>query len=246
MDFRGKTALVTGSGSGIGREIALLLAAGGADIIVNDVSKANAEATANDIRLLDRVVLVCTANVVDKKEVQEMFAQVKTKFGKIDILVNNAGITRDNFLLKMSDEEWDQVIDVNLKGVFYCCQFAVKMMAAANSGTIVNIASASGQMGNIGQVNYAASKGGVISITKTLAKELARYNINVNAVSPGFIATPMSEEVPDKVKEYLVKQIPLGRPGTPQDIANAVAFLASDLSAYITGQVLACNGGMYV
>lgn len=246
MDFQGKIALVTGSGSGIGREIALLLAKNGANIVVNDVSEANAEATAKDIREMGREALACFANVSDAKAVSEMFSQLKSQFGKVDILVNNAGITRDNFLLKMSEEEWDQVIDVNLKGVFNCCKSAAAMMVESNYGKIVNISSASGQMGNIGQVNYAASKGGVISITKTLAKELARNNINVNAVSPGFIDTPMTEEVPDKVKDFLVKQIPLGRPGTPSDIANAVAFLASDLSSYITGQIIACNGGMYV
>jgi 3-oxoacyl-[acyl-carrier protein] reductase len=246
MEFQGKTALVTGSGSGIGREIGLLLARKGANIVVNDVSEANAEATANDIRKIGREAFACSANVVEAKAVNEMFGQLKSQFGKVDILVNNAGITRDNFLLKMSEEEWDQVIDVNLKGVFNCCKSATAMMVDSNYGKIVNITSASGQMGNIGQVNYAASKGGVISVTKTLAKELARNNINVNAVSPGFIDTPMTEEVPDKVKDYLIKQIPLGRPGTPSDIANAVAFLASDLSSYITGQILACNGGMYV
>lgn len=246
MDFQGKIALVTGSGSGIGREIALLLAKNGANIVVNDVSEANAEATAKDIREMGREALAAFANVADAKAVNEMFSQLKSQFGKVDILVNNAGITRDNFLLKMSEEEWDQVIDVNLKGVFNCCKSAAAMMVESNYGKIVNISSASGQMGNIGQVNYAASKGGVISITKTLAKELARNNINVNAVSPGFIDTPMTGEVPDKVKDFLVKQIPLGRPGTPSDIANAVAFLASDLSSYITGQIIACNGGIYV
>jgi 3-oxoacyl-(acyl-carrier-protein) reductase len=246
MDFQGKTALITGSGSGIGREIAILLAQKGADIVVNDVSHAQAESTAKDIRGLGRQALICPANVADKKAVDEMFSQIKSKFGKIDILVNNAGITRDNLLSKMSDEEWDQVIDINVKGVFNCCRCASEMMAEASSGKIVNIASVTGQMGNIGQVNYSASKGAVISMTKTLAKELAPYRINVNAVSPGFIETPMTDAVPEKVKAYLVKQIPLGRVGTPLDIANAVAFLSSDLSEYITGQVLGCNGGLYV
>lgn len=246
MDFRGKTALVTGSGSGIGRAIAVLLAQKGADIVVNDVSLAQAESTSKEVRGLDRKALICLANVADKKAVDEMFSQVKSNFGKIDILVNNAGITRDNVLSKMSDDEWDQVIDINVKGVFNCCRCASEMMTEASSGKIVNIASVAGQVGNIGQVNYSASKGAVISMTKTMAKELAPYRINVNAVSPGFIKTPMTDAVPEKIKAYLVKQIPLGRVGTPQDIANAVAFLSSDLSDYITGQVLNCNGGLFV
>lgn len=246
MDFSGKTALITGSGSGIGREIALWLAQRGADIVVNDVSPDNAEATAQDIIKQGQTAISSCANVVSQAEVKGMFEMVQSKFGKLDILVNNAGITRDNFLMKMTEEEWDQVMDVNLKGVFNCCRSGALMMSEAHYGKIINISSASGQMGNIGQVNYAASKGGVISITKTLAKELARFSITVNAVAPGFIETPMTEAVPDKVRDYLVKQIPLGRAGSPKDIANAVAFLASDHSSYITGQVIACNGGMYV
>jgi 3-oxoacyl-[acyl-carrier protein] reductase len=175
-----------------------------------------------------------------------MFDQIQTRFGGIDILVNNAGITRDGFLMKMTEDQWDQVMDVNLKGVFNCCQCAARMMADRQYGKIVNIASASAQMGNIGQVNYAASKGGVISVTKTLAKELAQFNINVNAVAPGFIETPMTARVPDKVKDHLIRQIPLRRAGTPEDVAQAVCFLASDEAAYITGQILSCNGGMVV
>ena len=246
MNFSGKTALVTGAGSGIGKSIALVLAKRGADVIVNDVSAQHADETVAEILSLGRQSKASLANVANQTEVIEMFAMVQSSFSKIDILVNNAGITRDNFLMKMTEEQWDQVIDVNLKGVFNCCRFGALMMSEKQYGKIINIASASAQMGNIGQVNYAASKGGVISITKTLAKELARFNINVNAVAPGFIATPMTQSVPEKVKEHLVKQIPLGRAGTPDDIANAVAFLASDLSSYITGQVLSCNGGMYV
>ncbi|WP_136797254.1 3-oxoacyl-ACP reductase FabG [Desulfosediminicola ganghwensis] len=246
MDFTGKTALVTGSGSGIGKTIALQLAARGADIVVNDVSQEHAKATVEEIENLGRSAVLCCANVASRTEVQEMFELAKEKFGKVDIVVNNAGVTRDNFLLKMTDQEWDLVMDVNLKGVFNCCRSAAALMSETGYGKIINISSASGQMGNIGQVNYAASKGGVISITKTLAKELARYNINVNAVAPGFIETPMTETVPDKVKDHLKRQIPLGRAGSPEDIAHAVLFLASDLSSYITGQVVASNGGMYM
>ena len=175
-----------------------------------------------------------------------MFKSIESDFGRIDILVNNAGITKDSLLMDMQEEQWDQVIDVNLKGVFLCCKYAAKMMSEQHYGKIVNISSASGQMGNIGQVNYAASKGGVISITKTLAKELARYKINVNAIAPGFIKTPMTQTVPEKVIKYLIGQIPLTRMGEPEEIANAVAFLSSDMSSYITGQILSVNGGMYV
>jgi 3-oxoacyl-[acyl-carrier protein] reductase len=246
MDFSGKTAVVTGSGSGIGKAIALLLAAKGADIVINDISPEDAASTAHEIESIGRKSLVCCGNVAIQNEVRDMFEQAKSTFEKVDILVNNAGITRDGFLLKMTEEQWDQVMDVNLKGVFNCCKFGATMMSEQQYGKIVNIASASAQMGNIGQVNYAASKGGVISLTKTLAKELARFNINVNAVAPGFIETPMTTAVPEKVREFLIGQIPLARAGKPEDVANAVAFLVSDLSSYITGQTISCNGGMYV
>jgi 3-oxoacyl-(acyl-carrier-protein) reductase len=237
---------VTGSGSGIGRSIALLLAESGANVVINDVSQKDADATAQEIQLLGRKSLSMTASVSDRDDVQAMFEQIQSQFGGLDILVNNAGITRDGFLMKMTEDQWDQVMDVNLKGVFNCCQSAARMMSDKQYGKIVNIASASAQMGNIGQVNYAASKGGVISLTKTLAKELAQFNITVNAVAPGFIETPMTAKVPEKVKDHLIRQIPLRRAGTPEDVAQAVCFLASDAAAYITGQVLSCNGGMVV
>jgi 3-oxoacyl-[acyl-carrier protein] reductase len=246
MNITGKVALVTGAGSGIGRCIVTLLAERGANVVVNDVSAESAEKTVQAITRMGRKAIASNANVAKPEEVAEMFEAARAELGGVDILVNNAGITRDNFLLKMTEQEWDLVLDVNLKGVFHCCKFGAAFMAEQNYGKIVNITSASAQMGNIGQVNYAASKGGVISMTKTLAKELARFNITVNAVAPGFIDTPMTESVPDKVRDYLIKQIPLGRAGSPEDIANAVAFLASDQAAYITGQVLSCNGGMYV
>ena len=246
MDFTGKKALITGSGGGIGKSIALLLADMGADICVNDVSIKNAQQTAREIISKGRKAIVSNANVVNDTEVKEMFESISQNLGRIDILVNNAGITKDSLLMDMGEQQWDQVMDVNLKGVFLCCKYAAKMMSEQQYGKIINISSASGQIGNIGQVNYAASKGGVISITKTLAKELARYQINVNAVAPGFIRTPMTQTVPEKVEKYLIGQIPLRRAGEPEEIAHGVAFLASDLSAYITGQVLSINGGMYV
>ena len=246
MDFTEKKVLVTGSGSGIGKSIAMLLADMGADIVVNDVSIENAQQTADEIISKGQKAIVSNANVIKNKDVKEMFESIASKFGRIDILVNNAGITKDSFLMDMREDQWDQVMDVNLKGVFLCCKYAAKMMSEQQYGKIINISSASGQIGNIGQANYAASKGGVISITKTLAKELARYKINVNAVAPGFIKTPMTQTVPEKVVKYLIGQIPLNRIGEPEEIANAVAFLASDMSSYITGQVLSINGGMYV
>lgn len=246
MDFTGEKALITGSGGGIGKAIALLLADMGADICVNDVSIENAQQTAREIISKGRKTIVSNANVVNDVEVKKMFESISSVFGRLDILVNNAGITKDSLLMDMQEQQWDQVMDVNLKGVFLCCKYAAKIMSEQLYGKIINISSASGQVGNIGQVNYAASKGGVISITKTLAKELARYKINVNAVAPGFIRTPMTQTVPEKVEKYLIGQIPLRRAGEPEEIANAVAFLASDLSSYITGQVLSVNGGMYV
>ena len=246
MQLENKIALITGAGSGIGRAIALELAKAGADIVVNDIDSKGVEETAQLVHRCGRETLCYCANIAVKADVEEMFAAIEAKFERLDILVNNAGITRDGFLLKMTEDQWDQVMAVNLKGVFNCTQSAVKLMSERNSGKIVNLSSASGQMGNIGQVNYAASKAGVIGMTKTLAKELAKFNINVNAVAPGFILTPMTAAVPEKVKDYLIKGIPLGRAGTPEDVANAVRFLVSEESAYITGQVIACNGGMYV
>ena len=246
MSLDKKVALVTGAGRGIGRAIAVMLAKKGSDIIVNDMDSGSAEQTAEIIHSVGAKTLVSGANIVKRHEVQTMFDSIRNQFGRLDILVNNAGITRDNLLVKMSEEEWDQVMAVNLKGVFNCTQFAAKMMTEKNAGKIVNVSSASGQMGNIGQVNYATSKAGIIGMTKTLAKELARFNINVNAIAPGFINTPMTAQVPDKVKEMIKSSIPLNRFGESEDVARAVKFLASEDSNYITGQVIACNGGLYI
>jgi 3-oxoacyl-[acyl-carrier protein] reductase len=246
MNFNDKTALVTGSGSGIGRAIAVLLAEAGANVVINDVTQKDVDGSVQEIKTLGRRAFPVVADVSLQNDVRKMFEQTTAEFGKIDILVNNAGITSDGFLMNMAEFQWDRVLDVNLKGVFNCCQFCARIMSEHRYGKIVNIASASAQMGNVGQVNYAASKGGVISLTKTLAKELAQFNINVNCVAPGFIETPMTEKVPDKVKDQLIGQIPLRRAGTPEDVAQAVCFLASDQAAYITGQVLSCNGGMVV
>jgi 3-oxoacyl-(acyl-carrier-protein) reductase len=246
MSRDSQVALVTGAGRGIGQAIAVTLAKEGAYIVVNDMDLDSAKQTAEMIHSIGSKTLVSFANIVMRSEVEAMFDSIKNQFGRLDILINNAGITRDNLLVKMSEDEWDQVMAVNLKGVFNCTQFAAKMMVEQNAGKIVNVSSASGQMGNVGQVNYATSKAGIIGMTKTLAKELARFNINVNAIAPGFINTTMTAQVPDKVKNMIQSNIPLGRFGQPQDVANLVKFLVSEESNYITGQVMACNGGLYI
>ena len=246
MDFIGKKALITGSGSGIGKAIALMLADMGADIVINDVSSKKGLKTVDEILNKNRRAVFSNADVVKEEEVKKMFESAAADLGGIDILVNNAGITKDALIMDMSVEQWDQVMDVNLRGVFLCSKYAAKMMSEQNSGKIINVSSASGLMGNVGQVNYTASKGGVIALTKTLAKELARFNITVNAVAPGYIRTPMTKTVPEKVETYIIGQIPLGRPGEAEEVANAIAFLASDMADYITGHVLSVNGGIYV
>lgn len=242
----GKTALVTGCGRGIGRAVATTLAQAGADIVINDIDQEMAEKLAVEIENIGQKVLVCCGSVGVMSEVDAMFAKINDNFSSLDVLVNNAGITRDNMLLQMTDQEWDQVMDVNLKGVFYCIRAAAAMMKEQGAGRIVNLTSVTALTGNVGQVNYAASKAGVIGITKTLARELARYQITVNAVAPGFIETPMTESIPDDIKKSIVKGIPLGRAGKPQDVANVVKFLSSSDAAYITGQVISCNGGLYI
>jgi len=246
MALKSMVALVTGAGRGLGREIALALAKEGADIVVNDVDLKNAEEVAGEVISLGRRAVFSNASVSSREQVELMFKEIREVFGRLDILVNNAGITRDGLLMTMQEEQWDLVMDVNLKGVFNCCQHAAKMMSEQNFGKIVNLSSIAGQMGNMGQINYSASKAGVIGMTKTLAKELARYNINVNAVAPGIIQTPMTETIPEKVMDSMLKQIPFRRIGQPKDIANLVKFLVSEDSEYVTGQVIACNGGWYM
>ncbi|MCF6246705.1 MAG: 3-oxoacyl-[acyl-carrier-protein] reductase [Desulfobacula sp.] len=241
----GKTALVTGCGRGIGKAIAMTLSNAGADIILNDIDKEAVGLLSEQINATGRRTVIHTGSIGLKKDVEKLFSIARKEFHHLDILVNNAGITRDNMLLKMTDQEWDQVIDINLKGVFYCTRQAAAMMKDQTYGRIINLTSVSALMGNPGQVNYTASKAGVIGLTKTLARELARYQITVNAVAPGFIETPMTETIPDPIKQTIISGIPLGRAGSPQDVANLVRFLSSDDSSYVTGQVISCNGGLY-
>lgn len=238
--------MVTGCGRGIGKAIALNLAAAGANIILNDIDTDAVTLVEKEITALGRKAFIHIGSIGEKKDVENLFGIAKEQFDRLDILVNNAGITRDNMLLKMTDQEWDQVIDINLKGVFYCTQKAAAIMKDQEYGRIVNLTSVSALMGNVGQVNYAASKAGVVGMTKTLAREFARYQITVNAVAPGFINTPMTAPIPDAIKQNIISQIPLGRAGESQDVANLVRFLSSDDSEYITGQVISCNGGMYI
>lgn len=244
MSLTDQVALVTGSGRGIGRAIALALAEQGAHLVINDVDAASAAATAADIQALGREALVQGANVVDEAQVEGMIEAIMERFGRLDVLVNNAGLTRDGLLIRMKEDQWDLVLDVNLKGAFLCTKSAARPMMKARYGRIVNIASVAGITGNPGQANYSASKGGLISLTKTTALELASRGITCNAVAPGFIETAMTQQLAEDVREGWMKRIPLGRAGTAEDVAAAVCFLAGPASTYVTGQVLVVDGGM--
>lgn len=243
----GKVALVTGASRGIGRAIAVQLAEQGADVVVNYAgSEAAAKETVEQIKALGREAIMIRANVASADEVNRMFEEALERFGKLDILVNNAGITRDNLIMRMKEEEWDEVIATNLKGVFNCIKAATRPMMKQRGGRIINITSVVGVLGNPGQANYVAAKAGVIGLTKTTARELASRNITVNAVAPGFIDTDMTAKLPDDVKASMMSQIPLARLGQPEDIARVVCFLASDAASYMTGQTLHVDGGMYM
>lgn len=245
LTLEGKTALVTGAGKGIGRQIALTLAEYGADIILNYRSlKADIEEIQEEIQRLGRKVLLCSCDVTDLKAVKQMTEQGIQEFGRLDILVNNAGITKDNLLMRMSEEEFDAVLDTNLKGTFYCIQAVSKQMLKQRSGRIINLSSVSGILGNAGQANYCASKAGVIGLTKSAAREFASRGITVNAVAPGFIDTDMTAKLSDKIQKDILGRIPMGQFGSTKDIAWTVAFLASDMARYITGQVISVDGGM--
>ncbi len=246
MTLSGKIALVTGAAQGIGREIALALAIDGAEVAICDVNLEAAQKTASDIEAKSRKSIALKANVAASAEVTSMVDQVVEKFGRIDILVNNAGITRDGLILRMKEEDWDLVLSINLKGAFNCSKAALKHMTKQRGGTIINIASIVGAMGNAGQANYVASKSGLIGLTKTIAREYANRGITANAVAPGFIDTAMTKALSENVRAELAKQIPMGKLGTPEDVANAVRFLASPWASYISGQVIHVNGGMYM
>jgi 3-oxoacyl-[acyl-carrier protein] reductase len=244
LNLKEKVAIVTGAGRGIGREIALQLARRGADIAAIDVAPELAEETVALVKELDRRARAYNCNVVDPGEVSATVESVIGDFGKIDILVNNAGITRDNLLVRMTDEEWDAVLAVNLKGVFNFTRAVARPMMKQRSGKIVNVASVVGITGNAGQANYCASKAGVIGLTKAAAQELAPRGINVNAVAPGFIETEMTKALPDSVKSKIMTRIPFGKMGRPSDVAGAVLFLCSPLADYVTGHALIVAGGL--
>ncbi len=244
MMLENKIAVVTGAAQGIGREIALRFARDGADVAVCDRDAAALAKVSDEIAALGRRACALTVDVSDAEQIHGAVNKIIDSFDRIDILVNNAGITRDNFLLRMSEDEWDAVITVNLKGAFHFTKAVLKPMLKKRSGKIINIASIVGLIGNAGQANYAASKAGVIGLTKSVAKELASRGITANAIAPGFIQTRMTDVLPDDVKEKMLASIPMGHFGTPFDVAGVALFLASSLSDYVTGQVLVVDGGM--
>jgi len=247
MRLKDQVAVITGGAQGIGKSIATLFASEGAKLVLSDIDEAAVQATAAQIGKEKNVeTLGVKGNVSQLADCEKLVDASLDKFSRIDILINNAGITRDNLLMRMSDDEWDSVIAVNLKGVFNCTKAAIRPMMKARKGRIVNIASVVGQMGNAGQANYSASKGGVISLTKTCAREFSSRNILVNAIAPGFIRTRMTEALTEEQKKKLLDLIPLGRLGEPEDIAKVALFLCSEESSYITGHVVSVNGGMYI
>jgi 3-oxoacyl-[acyl-carrier protein] reductase len=246
FSLAGKLALVTGASQGIGRETALALAEAGANVAIAARNEEKLARLAEEIAARGSAALVVKMDVADAEQVKAGFKSILEKFGKLDILVNNAAITRDGLALRMKPEDWEAVIRTNLTGAHFCTQQALATMMRARSGRIINIASVVAQMGNAGQANYVAAKGGLIGLTKAIAMEIASRNVTVNAVAPGFIETPMTDVLSDKVKEELKERIPLGRMGTPRDVAAAIVFLASDEAGYITGHVLDVNGGMYL
>lgn len=244
LTLAGRKALITGAGSGIGREIAIRFSAAGAAVAACDVVKESADKVAAEITGAGRQAQAYAIDVSDFTAVQQLCERVAADLGGIDILVNNAGITRDNLLLRMTEEEFDRVIAVNLKGAFNFTRACFRGMMKNRRGRIINIASIMGQMGNVGQANYAAAKAGIIGLTKSAAKELASRNVTVNAVAPGYIATAMTEKLDAATREAYIAGIPLKRAGTPEDVANACLFLASELASYVTGQVLRVDGGL--
>lgn len=247
IDLKGKAAIVTGSARGIGKATALKLASLGAKVVISDVNPDATNATVEEFKKAGYEAVAAVGDVSKEADAQSLIDTCVKAFGTVDILVNNAGITRDTLLLRMKKEQWDQVIAVNLTGVFNCTQAAIKhMMKNPKGASIINLSSIAGVNGNIGQTNYSASKAGVIGFTKACALELASRNVRSNAIAPGFIATEMTQAIPEAIREGMIKAIPLKRAGLPEDIANAVAFLASDASSFITGHVLEVNGGGFL
>ena len=245
MDLSGRVAIVTGSGRGIGRAIALKLAEVGATVVVNDIGNASpVEEVAEEIRKMGRESTAVLADVSNASDVARLVETTLSSYKKIDIMVNNAGITRDQLILRMSDEDWDKVLNIDLKSVFLCTRAVLRHMVRQRWGRIISIASIVGLIGNPGQANYASAKAGIIGFTKTVAKEVASRGITANAIAPGFIDTPMTQALPEEHRQALMKGVPLGYLGTPRDVAEAVAFLASEEARYITGHVLTVDGGI--
>lgn len=244
--MNGQTAIVTGGGRGIGRTIAEFLAQRGVNVVIVGVNIDTAHNASSELEKLGIRSIAVKADVSNASDVNNIFERALREFGRVEILINNAGITKDGLLLRMREEDWDTVININLKGTFLCSREAVKVMSKQRYGRIINIASVIAFTGNPGQVNYGASKAGIVGLTKTIAKEYASRNITVNAVAPGFIMTAMTETIPENIKQDMINAIPLGRFGVPEDVANAVIFLASTEASYITGQVIHINGGMYM
>ena len=243
--LKGKTAVITGSGRGIGKSIALKLASHGANIVINDIPSSDyADETCEAVKKLGVECIVVTGDVRNTEDVQKLVSETMDKFGHIDIFVNNAGITRDGLMIRMSEDDWDLVMDINLKGAFNCIKAVARPMMKQRSGAIINMASIVGVMGNPGQANYVASKAGLIGLTKTTAKEFASRGIRCNAVAPGFIRSAMTDVLSDDVKKKYLDSIPLGEFGETENIADVVAFLASDMSKYVTGQVINVDGGL--
>lgn len=246
MVFKGQVALITGGARGIGKAIAVSLAKRGANLAIADISSESARETAGEISALGVKALPVTLDVSKSAEVSRAIEDIVKEFGRLDVLVNNAGITKDGLILRMKEEDWDAVIGINLKGVFLCSKEAVKVMVKQRYGRIVNIASVVAFMGNPGQANYSASKAGIVGLTKTIAKEYASRGITANAVAPGFISTAMTDALAENVRQEMLKSIPIGKFGSVDDVANAVVFLSSPKTGYITGQVVHVNGGMYM
>lgn len=241
-----KVAVVTGGGQGIGRSIVQVLAAHGADIAICDLSLSLAQEAAKDVEALGRRSLAVKADVSQSRDVEEMVKSILAEWEKIDILINNAGVTRDTLLIRMKEEDWTRVMDINVKGAFHCMKAVLPSMIKQRKGKIVSIASIVGVMGNAGQTSYSASKAALLGLTKSAAREYASRGITVNAVAPGFIQTAMTDALSPEVKDALLRQIPLARFGTPNDVSNAVLFLVSDVADYMTGQVIHVNGGMWM